>query len=53
MSPNQLAKSLVNVLGDLGDAISALKAAEKEQRASAKEILAVRAKLAEIRNVSL
>ena len=45
--------SLRDVLGDLGDAISALKAGEKEQRASAKEIQAVRAELKEIQSVAI
>ena len=45
--------NLRNVIGDLHDAAALLKTAEKDQRASAKEIQTVRAKLKEIQSVAL
>ena len=50
---DQIKTNLRDIMGDLGDAVSTLKAAEKEQRASAKEIQAVRAKLKEIQSVAI
>ncbi len=45
--------NLRNVIGDLAEVSSLLKTAEKEQRSSAKEIEAVRAKLREIQSVAI
>lgn len=45
--------NLRNIVGDLSDAASLLKSAEKEQRASAKEIEAIRGKLREIQSVKI
>ena len=44
---------LRDVIGDLSDAVTLLKTAEKEQRSSVKEIQAVRAKLREIQSVEI
>ncbi len=45
--------NLRNVIGDLNGALALLKTAEKEQRATAREIETVRAKLKEIQSVSI
>ncbi len=45
--------NLRDILADLGETVSLLKTAEKEQRANAKEIDAVRAKLREIKSVEI
>ena len=50
---DQIKTSLRDIIGDLGDAMTTLKVAEKEQRASAKEIETVRAKLREIQSVEI
>ena len=50
---DQIKTSLRDIIGDLGDTMTTLKAAEKEQRASAKEIETVRAKLREIQSVEI
>ncbi len=50
---DEIKTSLRDIIGDLGDAMTLLKAAEKEQRASAKEIETVRAKLREIQSVEI
>jgi len=48
-----LKTSLRELLGTIGDLSTALKAADKEQRATNKEIEAVRGKLREIQSVSI
>ena len=45
--------NLRDVIGDLNDAATLLKTAEKDQRASAKEIQTFRAKLKEIQSVAI
>ncbi|MGH7973294.1 MAG: hypothetical protein ACREIC_31635 [Limisphaerales bacterium] len=50
---DRIKTSLRDVMGDLTDAVTMLKNAEKEQRASAKEIQTVRAKLREIQSVEI
>ena len=45
--------SLRDIIGELGEAMTMLKAAEREQRASAKEIEVFRAKLKEIQSVEI
>lgn len=50
---DRIKANLRDVLGNLSDAVTMLKAAEKEQRASAKEIQTVRAKLREIQSVEI
>jgi DNA polymerase III sliding clamp (beta) subunit (PCNA family) len=45
--------NLRDVMGDLSEAVTMLKAAEREQRASAKEIDAIRSKLREIQTVKI
>jgi DNA polymerase III sliding clamp (beta) subunit (PCNA family) len=45
--------NLRDVIADLSDAVALLKTAEKEQRSSAKEIEAVRAKLRELQSVEI
>ncbi len=45
--------NLRDVISDLGEAVSLLKAAEKEQRATTKEIDTVRSKLREIQSVKI
>ena len=49
----QIKTNLRDVIGDLNDAATMLKTAEREQRASVKEIQAVRAKLREIQSVKI
>lgn len=50
---DRIKTNLRDVMGDLNDAVTMLKNAEKEQRASAKEIQTVRAKLREIQSVEI
>ncbi len=50
---DQIKSSLRDIIGELGEAMTMLKAAEKEQRASAKEIETFRAKLREIQSVEI
>ncbi len=50
---DEIKSSLRDIIGELGEAMTMLKAAEKEQRASAKEIETVRAKLREIQSVEI
>ncbi len=45
--------NLRSIVGDLSDATSMLKSAEKQQRVSAKEVEAIRDKLREIQSVKL
>ena len=45
--------NLRDVISDLGEAVSLLKSAEKEQRATTKEIDSVRSKLREIQSVKI
>jgi hypothetical protein len=49
----QIKTNLRDVIGDLNDAATMLKTAEREQRASVKEIRAVRTKLREIQSVEI
>ena len=50
---DRIKTNLRDVISDLGEAVSLLKAAEKEQRATSKEIDSVRSKLREIQSVKL
>ena len=50
---DRIKTNLRDIVGDLHEALTLLKTAEKEQRASAKEIETVRAKLREIQSVNL
>ena len=50
---DRIKTNLRDVISDLGEAVALLKAAEKEQRATSKEIDTVRSKLREIQNVKL
>jgi exonuclease VII small subunit len=50
---DRIKTNLRDVISDLSDAVALLKTAEKEQKASAKEIEAVRAKLREIQSVEI
>jgi hypothetical protein len=50
---DRIKANLRELIGNLNDAVSTLKTAEKEQRASLKEMQNVRAKLREIRSVEL
>ena len=50
---DQIKDSLRNVIRDLSTIIDTVKAAEKEKRATDKEIEAVRTKLRQIQNVSI
>ena len=50
---DRIKTNLRNVIGDLNDAVTMLKTAEKEQKATSKEIDAVRAKLREIQSVAI
>jgi exonuclease VII small subunit len=50
---DRIKTNLRDVIGDLTDAVSMLKTAEKEQKATSKEIDTVRAKLREIQSVEL
>jgi hypothetical protein len=50
---DRIKTNLRNVIGDLNDAVTMLKTVEKEQRATAKEIESVRAKLREIQSVAI
>jgi hypothetical protein len=50
---DQIKDSLRNVIRDLTTVIDTVKAAEKEKRATDKEIEAVRTKLRQIQNVSI
>jgi DNA polymerase III sliding clamp (beta) subunit (PCNA family) len=52
-SIDRIKTNLRDVIGDLNDALALLKTAEKEQKATAKEIESVRAKLREIRSVAI
>jgi hypothetical protein len=50
---DRIKTNLRDVVGDLADAVTMLKTAEKEQKATSKEIDTVRAKLREIRSVEI
>ena len=50
---DRIKTNLRDVIGDLADAVTMLKTAEKEQKATSKEIDAVRAKLREIQSVAI
>jgi hypothetical protein len=50
---DRIKTNLRDVIGDLNDTATMLKTAEKEQRASVKEIQSVRAKLREIQSVEI
>jgi DNA polymerase III sliding clamp (beta) subunit (PCNA family) len=50
---DRIKTNLRDVIGDLADAVTMLKTAEKEQKATSKEIEAVRAKLREIQSVEI
>ena len=50
---DRIKTNLRDVISDLSDGVALLKAAEKEQRATSKEIEAVRSKLREIQSVKL
>jgi len=50
---DRIKTNLRDIISDLGEAISLLKSAEKEQRATTKEIDTVRSKLREIQSVKL
>ena len=50
---DRIKTNLRDVIGDLNDAVTMLKTAEKEQKATSKEIDAVRAKLREIQSVAI
>ena len=50
---DRIKTNLRDVLSDLSEAVSLLKAAEKEQKSSAKEIDAIRNKLREIQSVEI
>ena len=50
---DRIKTNLRDVIGDLNDALSLLKTAEKEQKATSKEIESVRAKLREIQSVEI
>ncbi len=50
---DRIKTNLRDIIGDLHEALTLLKTAEKEQRASAKEIEVVRAKLREIQSVEI
>ncbi len=50
---DRIKTNLRDVISDLGEAVSLLKAAEKEQRATTKEIDTVRSKLREIQSVKI
>jgi DNA polymerase III sliding clamp (beta) subunit (PCNA family) len=50
---DRIKTNLRDVIGDLNDAVTMLKTAEKEQKATSKEIDTVRAKLREIQSVEL
>ncbi len=45
--------NLRDILGDLSDAVSMLKAAERQQRGASREVEAIRAKLREIQSVRI
>ena len=50
---DEIKSSLRGIIGELSEAMTMLKAAEREQRVSAKEIEAFRAKLREIQSVEI
>jgi exonuclease VII small subunit len=50
---DRIKTNLRDVIADLSEAMALLKTAEKDQRATAKEIEAVRAKLREIQSVEI
>ena len=50
---DQIKSSLRDIIGELSEAMTRLKSAEKEQRVSAKEIETFRAKLREIQSVEI